>query len=233
MDKAHAIWIGLAALGVLYVIMGVASSFNLKKLVRGADGTLSTSKFQLVLWTIVIVFSYVVMFAFHAKDSKFADLGVPTNVLLVMGISATTAVAAKGIAVSNNTTTNGAANTPPPAAAVVVAPAPPDGVIVAPLQAPVVPPQAANIPPAATGLAGLFQGDSGSPDLGKVQLMIWTIIGIGIYLAKVHYQLNNYTPPTPPAFARTMPDIDQTLMILMGIGHSAYLGKKIVSAPGS
>jgi hypothetical protein len=198
----QSVLIGLAGLGALWVVLGIASSFNLKKLICGSDNSLSTSKFQLVLWTVVIVFSYLVMFSFLGKAKNFADLGLPDNVLIVMGISATTAIAAKGIAVSNASAAAKAVGTPivPGAGTVVVS-------------------------SAAGSAAGLFQGDDGMPDLGKVQLMIWTLIGICIYLTKVHHQLVTQV--------RIMPDIDQTLMVLMGLGHGAYLGKKIAGNGGS
>jgi len=202
MGAFGAVLIGLGGLGALWVLMGVASSFNLKKLVCGSDGSLSTSKFQLVLWTVVIVFSYLVMFSFLGKAKNFADLGLPDNVLIVMGISATTAVVAKGIAVSNAAAAAKAAG---------IAVAPGSGTVL--------------VSRAAGAAAGLFQGDDGMPDLGKVQLMIWTLIGICIYLTKVHHQLVTQV--------RVMPDIDQTLMVLMGLGHGAYLGKKIAGNGGS
>jgi hypothetical protein len=203
MNAFHAVLVGLAGLGGLWVVLGIASSFNLKKVVCGSDGTLSTSKFQLVLWTVVIVFSYLTLFAFKAVDSQFIDLTLTPNLLIVMGISATTAVAAKGIAVGNAT-----------------AAAKAKGLVVIPGAAgPVL------LPGALPSLAGLFQADDGTPDLGKIQLMIWTMIGVCIYLAMVQYQLTHGI--------RKMPDIGQTLMVLMGLGNGTYLGKKIAGNGGS
>jgi hypothetical protein len=201
MNAHHAVLVGLAGLGVLWVILGIASSFNLKKLVCGADNTLSTSKFQFVVWTVVIVFSYIVMFAYHGKVSNFALLNFPTNVLIVMGLSATTAVAAKGIAVN-------AAATQAKAQGVAITPGLP-----------------IRLPGDIESLAGLFQADDGTPDLGKVQLMVWTFVGIAVYITLLHHKLASHD--------RTLPEIDSALMALMGLGHGAYLGKKMASNGGS
>jgi len=75
---------------------------------------------------------------------------------------------------------------------------------------------------AAPKLGGLLLDDDGAPDLSKIQLVMWTFIGVVIYLAKVGHQFESDV--------RQLPDIDRTLMILMGLGHSAYLGKKIADA---
>ena len=68
----------------------------------------------------------------------------------------------------------------------------------------------------------IFQDDAGFPDLSKVQMLAWTFIAIATYLiavaSKIHQR--DYSK---------LPDIDGALMVLMGLGHGAYLGKKLVS----
>ena len=202
MEAFQSVLIGLAGVAVLWVAMGIASSFNPAKLVTGSDGTLSTSKCQFVLWTVVIVFSYLVIFSYHAKAANFVGLDLPQNVANVLGISATTAVAAKGIAVSQATAAAKA------------------------MGARIIPGSGAvKIPGAVQSLAGLFQADDGSPDLGKIQLMIWTQIGIVVYLVLIHHNL--------VTGQRAMPDIGESFLVLMGLGHGAYLGKKIAGNGGS
>jgi hypothetical protein len=75
-----------------------------------------------------------------------------------------------------------------------------------------------------TGKGGLFLDDDGYPDLAKIQLMSWTFIGIAIFLLKT---LNGIIGSTEALTA--VPDIDGTLMVLMGIGQGAYIGKKIIT----
>jgi hypothetical protein len=72
--------------------------------------------------------------------------------------------------------------------------------------------------------------------LGKVQLVLWTLIAVGVFLSQVvdllHYP--GHCPPgaNSPCTVGNMglPDISQTLMILMGLGHGAYIGKKIAES---
>jgi hypothetical protein len=68
----------------------------------------------------------------------------------------------------------------------------------------------------------IFQDDSGFPDLSKVQMIAWTFIAIATYLiavgSKIHQR--DYS---------SLPDIDSALMVLMGLGQGAYLGKKLVT----
>lgn len=67
----------------------------------------------------------------------------------------------------------------------------------------------------------LLTDDAGVPDLSKLQMLAWTLLAIGAYVAAVIKAVN--------AASATMPDIDQTLMALMGLGHGGYLGKKVTS----
>lgn len=73
----------------------------------------------------------------------------------------------------------------------------------------------------------IFQDDSGVPDLSKLQIIAWTFICIATYLIVVGQHITTNDP--------TIPDIDNSLMALMGLGHAAYLGKKAVTqdTPGA
>lgn len=73
-------------------------------------------------------------------------------------------------------------------------------------------------------LAELVADDTGFPDLSKVQMLTWTAIGIGIFIFRVTRAINNAALATP-----VLPDIEPSLMVLMGIGQAAYLGNKLVS----
>jgi hypothetical protein len=77
-------------------------------------------------------------------------------------------------------------------------------------------------------LSDLVAGDDfGIPDLAKVQMLIWTAIAVVSYLFTVNGAILAATDPTD------FPNIDSTLMVLMGIGQGAYLGAKIVSSAGA
>jgi hypothetical protein len=70
-------------------------------------------------------------------------------------------------------------------------------------------------------LTTIMQDDQGFPDLSKVQMLAWTLIAVVIYIAAVVQKFH--------AQDWKLPDIDNSLMVLMGLGHGAYLGKKLTS----
>ncbi len=73
-----------------------------------------------------------------------------------------------------------------------------------------------------SSFGAIFQDDAGFPDLSKVQMIAWTFIAIVTYLVAVGSKIHqrDYS---------SLPDIDSALMVLMGLGHGAYLGKKLVT----
>jgi hypothetical protein len=71
----------------------------------------------------------------------------------------------------------------------------------------------------------VVKDDSGALDLSKIQLLAWTLVAIGVYLVNVVNAVGAVTQQS----AAKLPDIDAALMVLMGIGQGAYLGKKLVT----
>jgi hypothetical protein len=83
-------------------------------------------------------------------------------------------------------------------------------------------------PGAAQGAApkntgGIFQDDNGVPELAKIQMVGFTIIAIAIFLATVIHQIVSND------VSAGLPNIDSSLMVLMGISQGGYLGKKLVT----
>ncbi len=72
-------------------------TWDVLKLAEGADGKISSSKFQWLVWTIVALFSYAAIFAARIKFGIYATtLSIPPHLLISMGLSTTTMAAAKG-----------------------------------------------------------------------------------------------------------------------------------------
>lgn len=69
----------------------------------------------------------------------------------------------------------------------------------------------------------IFEDDDGNPDLSRIQMLAWTFVAIGVYLVHLAQQIQsgNYN---------TLPDIDASLMVLMGLGQGAFLGKQLITA---
>jgi len=73
----------------------------------------------------------------------------------------------------------------------------------------------------ATG--GVMTDDTGVPELAKVQMVGFTLVAVGIFLATLIHQLVHSPVVT------TLPNIDASLLVLMGISQGGYLGKKLVT----
>jgi hypothetical protein len=156
---------------------------------KGDDGTTSASKLQLLIWTIVAIFSYSVIYADRVLNhNTFAPPSdIPSNLLLAMGLSVGTTLAAKFV--TGTQVRSGKVNK-----------------------------QIMDNPK-----GGIFLNDDGEPDLSKIQMIAWTFVAVGIYLISVYEIINtNFLLPT-------LPDINPTLLALMGIGEMAYVGKKLVT----
>jgi IPT/TIG domain len=155
-----AVGIGLFVLLLAYVFAAIPHGWNPWKLVQGADGRPSTSKFQWLLWIIVIVFSYTALWVLRAKQGDYSAINeVPVNLLTVLGFSTGTAAVAKGIT-AGYVNTNRLAKT-----------------------------AAGNAGAGATNQGGLLQDDSGVPELAKIQLFGFTFVAVGIFLATVIHQI--------------------------------------------
>lgn len=193
----------LALAAFYWISVMVTRSTNPFHIAMGADGRLSTSKFQFFVWTGVVVFVYVLLFG-SIGDPKHQEAiltNFPPNVLLVMGFSIATAVGAKGITVSYLNS----------------------GQIAKPASS-----QAGGD----ASLSGLVtHDDSGTPDLTKLQMLIWTAIACTVYLYKVYHALPGIgSCDLKIQGACKFPDIDPSLMVLMGLSQGAYLGNKLVAA---
>jgi hypothetical protein len=199
--KWGAVLSGLGMVVLLYGITAVITGhWKPSELFRGFDGVASTSKLQWLLWLVVTLFGYAALWVLRAEQSNLSALdNIPVNILTVLGFSTVTMTAAKGIKT---------------------------GQVQAGRVAPVNPVTAG---PARAENGGIFQDDGGNPELAKIQMMAFTIIAIGIFLATVIHQI------VTDGMTVGLPDIDASLMVLMGISHGGYLGKKLVTfgTPGA
>lgn len=186
------IWVyPIAGILVYYgLAAAVSGDFNPLSLAMGADGLLSVSKSQFLLWNASAVFAYLWIYAVRFGESGFTGITVPHNLLYAMGFSIVTAASAKGITTAYVRS----------------------GRVSKPVQ------------PAQVRPSDLVACDDGStPDLVKIQMLIWTFIAIGIFFAKVAQAV---THPALPA----LPDVDEASLVLMGLGQAAYLGNKLTGS---
>ena len=164
------------------------------QLVNGFDGTWSTSKFQWFLWLLVILFGYTAVWVLRAEQGNFSALS-EIPVNLLTVLGFSTGTAAAAKGITSGYVQTGR------------------------VQKPGAP---ANAPAKDTG--GIFQDDTGTPELAKIQMMGFTFIALGVFLITVIHQIasNDITAG--------LPNIDSSLMVLMGISQGGYLGKKLVTS---
>ena len=96
---------GFLTIGILYILSRVYTGSWLPwALARGHNQETSTSQLQFLIFTAVVVFAYATVLAWrviHAGPGQPLTLPeIPTNLLLLMGFSITTAAGSKGITVS-------------------------------------------------------------------------------------------------------------------------------------
>ena len=189
---------------------------GLATLVEGADGRASTSKFQLALWTGVVLFAFLSIFfaRWLVQENPVIPDYLPPALFAAMGLSAGTAVLAKWITSAQVDSGQ-------------VAKAPTSGTAAAPNP----------------GAGALVQDDGGSLDQYKVQFLAWTFVGIGLYLFSIIDVVRHAAPAAvaqagqlPAAVDKAqlvnLPDLGAALAGLIGVGHATYLGKKLVTSTG-
>ena len=164
---AHPWTVAAISLIALYVVLAIlAGEWNIIRWAEGADGRISASKLQFLMWTILILFSYILIFAKVGGPGALST--IPVNVLIALGFSGITVTAAKGITV--NKVQSGDV-TKVPASVDVSASA-----------------GGTTVP---TGLTAALRGDDGSPDLTKIQMIAWTLVAQGVYLYTLFSQLDS------------------------------------------
>jgi hypothetical protein len=183
----------LAVVAFYGICLGVSGFVNPLRLAIGADGALSASKFQFLVWNAAVIFSYVWIFAVRYSQKSNGTISIAPNVLYAMGFSIGTFAVAKAITVSYLNAGRISKD---------------DG---------------------AAPAGGLVTTDDGAPDLSKMQMLIWTLIAVFVFLVKTVHSVvsGNATCDTTLTNCLPLPDIDPVLMVLMGLGQAAYLGNKL------
>ncbi|HYV11079.1 MAG TPA: IPT/TIG domain-containing protein [Pyrinomonadaceae bacterium] len=192
---------------VTWILTGRLNPFSL---VIGEDGRPSTSKLKPFLWTVVMIFAYAALYSAKLKKGSIDPISnIPANLLIAIGLDVATLVAAKGITESQ--IASGQVEKPPP----------------------ITPTTATTV--AATANAGpgaVFQDDNGFPELTKIQTITWTGFAIVLYFVAVDAALKIVAaaqPGSPAVTDLSLPDIAPAMMVLIGLGNAAYLGKKLVT----
>jgi hypothetical protein len=172
------------------------------KLVIGEDGHYSNSKFQIALWFGILIVTYLATVVLRAIQSNYAflgNVGIPNNLLLLSGMSALTFGAAKGITTAK------------------VQAAVDSGI-----------PNPKPYTDAPRFLFDLTHNDKNRLDFGDFQMIVVTLVAVGMYLVLVLHFLGSLELRA----TITLPDVDSTVLAVFGLGQGAYLTKKAVGNVG-
>jgi IPT/TIG domain len=196
--------VGIAATAVAWLIYAILSrTWDPTKLFEGADRRMSTSKFQWVIWIWAIFFTYTTIYAARSlAQGRVADPITDIPENILAILGFSTLTAAVAKGVTQSYVSSG-----------LVAKSPR-------------PPTEEQKP------EDLVQDDTGTPDPYKLQIFLWTLLAIGIYIASLVSTVTTAAIATSASAALPLlkfPDLDTSLMILSGLSSAGYLGKKIVT----
>jgi hypothetical protein len=178
---------------------------------------LSLSKLQAGAWTVVVLAAFATAAAFnangaHTETVTALSVAIPGELLLAMGISATSLVAAPGL-LSLKAQETPAEGQDVQATARLKTEIQANGKV------------ATKSAPEHASLADLVTGDevgnAGTPDLGKIQQALITLLLLGCYADYVYVEFAKATAPIA-----SLPMLDKSFVWLMGISHASYLAYK-------
>ncbi|NYT05830.1 MAG: hypothetical protein GKC04_05595 [Methanomicrobiales archaeon] len=175
---------------------------NLLNIIRAEYWVPSLSLFQFLLWTIVISFSYLWVMSFRIFEGDLSfSMELPTNLYLLLGISVAVPLVSIGY-------TKEAYK-----------------------------PETLAKPPEKLPPFGMMLKNKGKIALNRFQMFLWTIVSIVLYLSIVVGTITGMAAAlaTPDDAAGpvdvsdlSVPDIDPTLLYLMGLSQTGYLGGRVL-----
>lgn len=175
---------------------------------------LSLSKLQAGAWTVIVIAAFATAAAYNAaattdhQSVSALNIIIPGELLLAMGISATSLVAAPALLSlkSKETATAQTVDALPPGSKA---------------NGKVVTHDDASEASWSNLVTGDEVGNAQSPDLGKIQQVLITLVLLGCYAAYVATSFNE----SHGVIAR-LPVIDKSFVWLLGLSHASYLAYK-------
>jgi len=217
------LWVEVAALTALMIAVGVSVTQRFWGILINERNVMSLSRFQAVLWTVLILADYATILLGRAwqgmslTDGK--DLLRP-DLLALMGISYASAVGTSMVHANKSAK-------PTPAGAVAEAQTNLNDATGSFTAAQGVMYKNKDFSDAQVG--DMFQGDeladAHTTDLSKVQMFFFTIVSAVVFLGTADAMFTNMKSIGDVL----IPQLPENLIALMGISHAAYLGNKTVT----
>jgi hypothetical protein len=217
-----------AALTAIVIVLGRAIVDRPLGALINEKNIMSLSRFQMAVWTIVVIASYISYALFRIKTAGFGAIGpnasldplnitIDPHLLILMGISATSFVASPLIL--------GTKKDKEPDSAVAAKTAQVSGDSPAEVESNREGTLYANSNIADARLTDMFQGDElGNTmhvDMAKVQMFFFTVIAALAYLIVVFRNLRS-----PGQDLGSLPALSDGVVYALGISHAGYLASK-------
>jgi hypothetical protein len=213
----------MVLLGACSVVIGLGTTGLWRGLLIDSRNRMSLSRFQLLLWTVLVLSAFLTVAMFNIREDPMADplnIKVPAQVWGLLGLSTTSFVTAatiksqkKNLEVTREAkdkTTEALENVGENSNKL----ADPQGALVAYEQ------------PENASVSDLFKGDevisAAYFDLGKVQVFLFTLIVVFAYAAEVGAMLYS------TRIISALPELSTGIVALLGISHAGYLTAKAV-----
>ena len=172
------------------------------KLIEGLDHRYSNSQFQIAIWFWVVMATYLAVVYLRVAQAGwefFGFVSIPRNLLLLSGMSALTFGTARAITTTKTNAALAGGKANPK----------PDG--------------EPNI------WTDLVKNDTGDVDIGDFQMLVVTLLAVGMYLALTYHFLGAIEARA----SVDLRDVDSTILASFGLGQGAYLTKKALGNAGT
>jgi len=211
--RLYAWLLTVAGIVLLCACIGKAISRSWTGVIESARNRVSLSRLQMFAWTVLVLSAVLTAGAsnfFLGVDASALSVAIPGDLLAVMGIAATSLVAAPAVLSLKAA--------PAPAAAAAAAQGVSSGIYRRPASL-------------SASWLDLFRGDEegncATPDLSKIQQFLITVGLVALYGAMIGQMFLAAGP------IGALPPLGENFVWLLGISHAGYLAYKAVPHPAS
>jgi hypothetical protein len=223
----------LLSIGIVtLLILGIGYAINgqMFGILIDHRNKMSLSRFQLVIWSLLVICSLWTAFSWNISESiahSPGDLKVPTQLFVVMGLASFTGLASPILLNQKRSQSPDMAQFADQLATIQKSGTATrsyknDGSVVLRASA------------SDASWADIFRGDEtgnvGSPDIGKLQNFMFTIVLVATYAGALFTQ---FAGTQPGSLAPDFPPFSDTMTIFLAISHATYLSAKILPVSSS
>lgn len=206
-------FIGVLTISVIYWLLIRGQKARFWDIIREKDWEPSLSRFQLLIWTWIVLFSFFGVFAVKAFAGEIGFPEIPRNLLILMGISVAPAVISSAYNRHYGVATENKRAKPPALARMLMESVKnKEGQLME---------ERSRAATTGADYAVLMK-----PSVTRFQMFVWTFIAVTAYLV-ILFSVTADNLSTVENLA--LPDAPEVMLILMGISQGAYVTGKLAS----